>query len=39
MSLLEAPIAETGFFVPHFLTVADQAKSRSFTSASLAEKW
>jgi catechol 2,3-dioxygenase-like lactoylglutathione lyase family enzyme len=30
MSLPEAPIAETGFFVPHVLTVADQAKSREF---------
>jgi catechol 2,3-dioxygenase-like lactoylglutathione lyase family enzyme len=30
MSLPEAPISETGFFVTHFLTVADQAKSKEF---------
>jgi catechol 2,3-dioxygenase-like lactoylglutathione lyase family enzyme len=30
MSLPEAPIVETGFFVTHFLTVADQAKSKEF---------
>ncbi len=30
MDLPDAPIAEEGFFVAHFLTVADQAKSRDF---------
>ncbi len=30
MNLPDAPIAEEGFFVTHFLTVADQAKSRDF---------
>ncbi len=30
MNLPDAPIAEHGFFVTHFLTVADQAKSRDF---------
>ena len=30
MDLPEAPIAQEGFFVTHFLTVADQAKSRDF---------
>ena len=30
MNLLEAPIANAGFFVTHFLTVKDQAKSRDF---------
>jgi len=30
MSLPEAPIADEGFFVTHFLTVANQAKSREF---------
>src|SRR3974377_1978709 len=30
MSLPEAPIAQEGFFVTHFLTVADQAKSMAF---------
>ena len=30
MGLSEAPIAETGFFVTHFLTVADQARSIEF---------
>ena len=30
MGLPEAPIAETGFFVTYFLTVADQGRSRDF---------
>ena len=30
MNLPDAPIAEEGFFVTHFLTVKDQAKSRDF---------
>ena len=30
MDLPDAPIAQQGFFVTHFLTVADQAKSRDF---------
>jgi len=30
MDLPEAPIAREGFFVTHFLTVRDQAKSRDF---------
>jgi catechol 2,3-dioxygenase-like lactoylglutathione lyase family enzyme len=30
MNLPDAPIAENGFFVTHFLTVRDQAKSREF---------
>jgi catechol 2,3-dioxygenase-like lactoylglutathione lyase family enzyme len=30
MNLPDAPIAEEGFFVTHFLTVADQTKSREF---------
>ncbi len=30
MNLPDAPIAQEGFFVTHFLTVADQAKSRDF---------
>lgn len=30
MNLPDAPIAEDGFFVTHFLTVRDQAKSREF---------
>ncbi len=30
MNLPGAPIAQEGFFVTHFLTVADQAKSRDF---------
>ncbi len=30
MSLADAPIAKEGFYVTHFLTVKDQAKSRDF---------
>jgi len=30
MNLPEAPIAQEGFFVTHFLTVRDQARSREF---------
>jgi catechol 2,3-dioxygenase-like lactoylglutathione lyase family enzyme len=30
MSLADAPIAKEGFFVTHFLTVADQAQSADF---------
>jgi catechol 2,3-dioxygenase-like lactoylglutathione lyase family enzyme len=30
MNLPDAPIAQEGFFVAHFLTVADQAKSTEF---------
>ena len=30
MSLADAPIAREGFYVTHFLTVKDQAKSRDF---------
>jgi catechol 2,3-dioxygenase-like lactoylglutathione lyase family enzyme len=30
MSLQDAPVAREGFFVTHFLTVKDQAKSREF---------
>ena len=30
MNLPDAPIAQEGFFVTHFLTVKDQAKSREF---------
>ena len=30
MNLPDAPIAQEGFFVTHFLTVRDQAKSREF---------
>jgi catechol 2,3-dioxygenase-like lactoylglutathione lyase family enzyme len=30
MNLPDAPIAQDGFFVTHFLTVRDQAKSREF---------
>ena len=36
MNLPDAPIAQEGFFVTHFLTVADQAKSRDLES--LAER-
>ena len=30
MNLPDAPVAQEGFFVTHFLTVADQSKSRKF---------
>jgi catechol 2,3-dioxygenase-like lactoylglutathione lyase family enzyme len=30
MSLTDAPVAHEGFYVTHFLTVKDQAKSREF---------
>jgi hypothetical protein len=30
MSLVDAPVARSGFFVTHFLTVRDQAKSEAF---------
>jgi len=30
MSLADAPVAHEGFYVTHFLTVKDQAKSREF---------
>lgn len=30
MDLTDAPVAQTGFFVTHFLTVRDQARSREF---------
>jgi len=30
MNLPDAPVAKDGFFVTHFLTVADQARSREF---------
>jgi catechol 2,3-dioxygenase-like lactoylglutathione lyase family enzyme len=30
MSLADAPVAREGFYVTHFLTVKDQAKSRKF---------
>jgi catechol 2,3-dioxygenase-like lactoylglutathione lyase family enzyme len=30
MSLPDAPVPRDGFFVTHFLTVRDQAKSREF---------
>lgn len=30
MNLPDAPIAENGFYVTHFLTVADQSRSREF---------
>ncbi len=36
MNLPYAPIAQDGFFVTHFLTVRDQAKSREFYGVSLA---
>lgn len=30
MNLPDAPVAEQGFFVTHFLTVADQSRSKEF---------
>ena len=30
MSLPDAPVARSGFFVSHFLTVSDQEKSKVF---------
>jgi len=30
MSLPDAPVARSGFFVSHFLTVSDQEKSKAF---------
>jgi hypothetical protein len=30
MSLSDIPVPQRGFFVAHFLTVQDQAKSREF---------
>jgi catechol 2,3-dioxygenase-like lactoylglutathione lyase family enzyme len=30
MSLVDAPVAQSGFFVTHFLTVRDQEKSKAF---------
>ena len=38
MLLPEAPIPEEGFFVTHFLTVEDQARSREFYSGVLGGK-
>ena len=38
MSLPYAPIAQEGFFVTHFLTVKDQAKSSEFYVESSEEK-
>ena len=38
MILPEAPIPEEGFFVTHFITVKDQAKSRAFYSEILGGK-
>ena len=38
MILPEAPIPEEGFFVTHFITVKDQAKSRAFYSKILGGK-
>lgn len=39
MNLSDAPIAQDGFFVTHFLTVADQARSREFYVGVLGGKW
>ena len=30
MNLPDAPVAQSGFFVTHFLTVRDQARSKDF---------
>ena len=38
MNLPDAPIAQDGFFVAHFLTVRDQAKSREFYVGTLGGK-
>jgi catechol 2,3-dioxygenase-like lactoylglutathione lyase family enzyme len=38
MNLPDAPIAEAGFYVTHFLTVADQEKSRRFYTEVLGGK-
>jgi catechol 2,3-dioxygenase-like lactoylglutathione lyase family enzyme len=38
MTLLEAPIAEEGFLVTYFLTVADQARSKEFYAGVLGGK-
>jgi predicted enzyme related to lactoylglutathione lyase len=38
MFLPEAPVPEEGFFVTHFLTVEDQARSREFYSGVLGGK-
>jgi len=38
MVLPEAPIPEEGFFVTHFITVKDQARSREFYSRTLGGK-
>jgi len=38
MNLPDAPIAQEGFYVTHFLTVKDQAKSRDFYAGILGGK-
>jgi len=38
MTLPDAPIAEEGFFVTYFLTVADQARSKEFYAGVLGGK-
>ena len=38
MSLQDAPVAREGFYVTHFLTVKDQAKSREFYARVLGGK-
>ena len=38
MDISDIPIPETGFFVTHFLTVADQAKSKAFYAGILGGK-
>ena len=38
MTLPEAPVPQEGFFVTHFLTVRDQAKSRAFYEGILGGK-
>jgi catechol 2,3-dioxygenase-like lactoylglutathione lyase family enzyme len=38
MNLPDAPIGQEGFFVTHFLTVTDQAKSRDFYAGVLGGK-
>lgn len=38
MNLPDAPVPSEGFFVTHFLTVSDQARSRAFYSGVLGRK-
>ena len=38
MNLPDAPVPSKGFFVTHFLTVSDQARSRAFYSGVLGGK-